>query len=462
MEKLLKDFHVLESKIGPIAFHGPSAKLFELPADVAAAVAALENGERCVDDLPGSERERLNQILDSAVSESCAPRVNMLGESTNLTGFYLFVSQECNLACTYCYGDGGEYRKGKMVMDQRTADNFIDKFITTGNRGYLINFFGGEPLLNLPLIQHIIDRCREKTEPHGIRMAFNMTSNGTVWNEKIADFVAKNIDTVTVSLDGPKDINDAQRPALGGFSPYEKTLRTIAGLREQDTRYTIRTIMTKNSAGRLKEIYAHNIGLAGKGGVGLSTVDVDEKHALGLSDSEHSALVDEIVAINSESLRTLAESDHPQFNEYTGELCKLLFGRQYRPRPCNAGQTVLAVAADGDLYPCHRFVGYEDFRLGNVNDEQPLDNKHIALRDAFKETPVDKNPHCGECWARHLCGGSCYVISHLREGDVFKPPASYCHLKKTAYGRLLGEVAEIMADPARKPRFVDNVKSYFQ
>lgn len=256
MEKLLKDFHVLESKIGPIAFHGPSAKLFELPADVAAAVAALE--------------------------------------------------------------------------------------------------IGGEPLLNLPLIQHIIDRCREKTEPHGIRMAFNMTSNGTVWNEKIADFVAKNIDTVTVSLDGPKDINDAQRPALGGFSPYEKTLRTIAG------------------------------------------------------------------------------------------------------------QTVLAVAADGDLYPCHRFVGYEDFRLGNVNDEQPLDNKHIALRDAFKETPVDKNPHCGECWARHLCGGSCYVISHLREGDVFKPPASYCHLKKTAYGRLLGEVAEIMADPARKPRFVDNVKSYFQ
>jgi uncharacterized protein len=201
--------------------------------------------------------------------------------------------------------------------------------------------------------------------------------------------------------------------------------------------------------------------LAGKGGVGLSTVDVDDHHALGLTDHEHRALIDEIVEINSESMRSLADSDNPQFNEYTGELCKLLFGRQYRPRPCNAGQTTLAVAADGELYPCHRFVGYQEFCVGNVNDDQPLNANYTELCRSFKETPVDKNPHCSHCWAHHLCGGSCYVISHLREGDVFKPPARHCHLKRTAYDRLLSEFAEIMADPARKDRFVDNVKSNF-
>jgi len=461
MDTLLKEFHVLGTRIGPVGFHGPSAKFFELSPDIAATVLSLEKDEQSWYALPPMERERIALALQAALPDEPDSRTNLLGESSRLTGFYLFVSQECNLACSYCYGDGGEYRKGKMIMDERTADNFIDKFITDQNPGYLINFFGGEPLLNLPLIQKIIDRVRAKTEPLGIRTVFNMTTNGTVWSSKIADFVGKNIDTLTVSLDGPKDINDAQRPACGNFSAYDKTVRTIGDLKEQGSRYTIRTIMTKNSFGRLKEIYSHNSELAGKGGVGLSTVDVGDDHALGLTDHEHWGLVEEIVEINSESLRSLADSANPQFNEYTSELCKLLFGRQYRPRPCNAGQTVLAVAADGELYPCHRFVGYQEFCVGNVNDDQPLNANYSELCRSFKETSVDKNPHCSGCWLQHLCGGSCYVISHLREGDVFKPPARYCHLKKTVYDRLLSEFAEIMADPARKTRFVDNVTSYF-
>ncbi|MFZ2405272.1 MAG: SPASM domain-containing protein [Methylobacter sp.] len=461
MENLLNEFHVLDTKIGPVGFHGPSAKLFELPLDIATTFSALETGNRLLGDLSTLEQEHLTQTLLSALPTESGSRTNMLGDSSRLTNFYLFVSQECNLACSYCYGDGGEYRKGKMVMDEHTADNFIDKFITEHNPGYLINFFGGEPLLNLPLMQRIIDRCKAKTEPHGIKMAFNMTTNGTVWNDKIAAFIASNIDTLTVSLDGPKDINDAQRPGLGNFSPYDKTLRTIGELQQQGSRYTIRTIMTKNSYGRLKEIYLHNSALAGKGGVGLSTVDVADSHELGLTDAEHHILVDQIAEINLDSLRSLADSDVPQFNEYTGELCKLLLGRQFRPRPCNAGQTTLAVAADGDIYPCHRFVGYQEFCLGNVNDEQALNDSFAKLNQTLKDTPVDKNPHCSGCWARQLCGGNCYVISHLREGDIFKPPQRFCHLKRTVYDRLLSEFAEIMADPARKDRFVDNVRSYF-
>ncbi|EIC31399.1 radical SAM/SPASM domain-containing protein [Methylomicrobium album] len=457
MKNLLKEFHILNTKIGPVGFHGPSAKLFELQPDIASSVSALKKGDQSFDALPCFERERLEQTLRVALSEGLGTRTNILGESESLTGFYLFVSQECNLACTYCYGDGGEYRKGKMMMDQRTADNFIDKFITDRNPGYLINFFGGEPLLNLPLMQRIIDRCKAKTEPYGIRMVFNMTTNGTVWNEKIANFVAANLDTVTVSLDGPKDINDSQRPGLGSFSPYDKTVRTIDELRQSEVRYTVRTIMTKNSFGRLKEIYRHNSALAGKGGVGLSSVDVADGHALGLTDAEHRALVDEIAEINSDNLHSLADSDHPQFNEYTGDLCQLLLGRQFRPRPCNASQTVLAIAADGDIYPCHRFVGYQAFCVGNVNDDQPLNDRHTELRQSFKAMPVDKNPQCSHCWAQHLCGGSCYVISHLREGDIFKPPARYCYLKQTVYERLLTEFAEIMADPQRKQRLIDNV-----
>ena len=188
MDKLLKEFHVLGTRIGPVGFHGPSAKLFELSPDIAATVLSLEKDEQSWYALLPMERERIALALQAALPDEPDSRTNVLGDRSRLTGFYLFVSQECNLACSYCYGDGGEYRKSKMVMDERTADNFIDKFITDQNPGYLINFFGGEPLLNLPLMQKIIDRCRAKTEPHGIKMVFNMTTNGTVWSEQNCRF----------------------------------------------------------------------------------------------------------------------------------------------------------------------------------------------------------------------------------------------------------------------------------
>jgi len=141
MEKLLKEFHVLGTRIGPVGFHGPSAKFFELSPDIAATVLSLEKDEQSWYALPPMERERIALALQAALPDEPDSRTNLLGESSRLTGFYLFVSQECNLACSYCYGDGGEYRKGKMIMDERTADNFIDKFITDRNPGYLLNFF---------------------------------------------------------------------------------------------------------------------------------------------------------------------------------------------------------------------------------------------------------------------------------------------------------------------------------
>lgn len=141
MEKLLKEFHVLDTRIGPVAFHGPSAKFFELPPDIAAAVSSLEKGQQSLHTLSPMDRERIAQTLQASLPDELGSRTNLLGESSRLTGFYLFVSQECNLACSYCYGDGGEYRKSKMVMDERTADNFIDKFITDQNPRLPDQFF---------------------------------------------------------------------------------------------------------------------------------------------------------------------------------------------------------------------------------------------------------------------------------------------------------------------------------
>lgn len=452
-----KDFHVLDTALGPVVFHAPSYRLFQVDEETAERVGAAGS-------MTGEEAESLQKTLIGKIDgQAFRLKTSLLGDHAQLNGFYLFVSQECNLACTYCYGDGGEYRKSKMNMDETTARNFVDKFLTGESPTYVVNFFGGEPFLNFSLMQKVVAYAKEKGKERGFKVSFKVTTNGTVWSERIKKFVDEEIDNLTVSLDGPKDINDAQRPPLGHFSSYQKTLNTINELKAiKDKRYTIRTILTKKSCEKLDEVYRHNSALVAPGGVGMTIADVDENNPLALSDADYRTVYDSVIRRNSESLRSLAQSDAPSFNEYTYQLCELLLFRKYRPNPCNAGRTVIAVAADGDIYPCHRFVGYNEFRVGNVNDDPPLHADYFNVTQSFKDTSVDANEHCSRCWARYLCGGNCYVISWLREGDVFKPPARECHSRRRVYDRLLAEFAEIMADPEEKARFMANVTAFYQ
>lgn len=463
MNGIIKDFHVLQTKGGAVAFHAPSFRFFQLEEPVADVVSRVEQQGSASAGLDPGELEMARSVLSTSIPQGMQLKDNLLGKQDKISGFYLFVSQKCNLACSYCYGDGGEYRKSKMVMDETTADNFIDKFITGDSPSYMINFFGGEPFLNFPLMKKVVSECKRKAAERGFSVVFNVTTNGTVWTDAIRRFVADEIGTVTVSLDGPKDINDRQRLAKGSFSPFDKTVKTINDLDEiKPHRYLVRTILTKNSHRRVADIHKYNSALAKTGEVGLSTADVESGTDIALSDEEHQSLVNELIQLNSESLRSILNDSGWKLNEYTSGFCEQIFFKKYRADPCNAGRTVVAIAADGDIYPCHRFVGYEDFRVGNVNDDSPLNGTYGRIRTSFAETPVDANAWCKDCWARYLCGGSCYTISYLREGDVFKPPARYCRLKKTVYDSLLSEFVGIMADPEKKGVFMTNMERLFR
>lgn len=464
MNAINKDFHLLATELGPVVFHSPSYRLFQVDEETSGRVNALKHPAGVYQSINDEEMLSLQTtLLGQTDRQPFRLKTSLLGEHSQLNGFYLFVSQECNLACTYCYGDGGEYRKSKRNMDETTARNFVDKFLTGDSPTYSVNFFGGEPFLNFNLMQKVVAYAKEKGAERGFTVSFKVTTNGTVWSDRIKKFVDEEIDNLTVSLDGPQEINDAQRPPLGNYSSYQKTIGTIDELKAiKDKRYTIRTILTKQSCEQLDEVYSHNSALVSPGGVGMTIVDVDDDNPLALSDDDYRKVTDGIIRKNTESLKSLAESNTPTFNEYTYQLCELLLFRKYRPNPCNAGRTVIAIAADGDIYPCHRFVGYDQFRVGNVNDEQPLNDDYFQVTKTFKETSVDANEHCSGCWARYLCGGNCYVISWLREGDVFKPPQRDCESRKRIYEKLLAEFTEIMADPERKDRFVQNVTTFYK
>lgn len=458
-KEFIKDFHVLPTSKGYVVFHSLSYRFFEVDEDTGKVLLSLEMNREKENNISAIDVKKAKDLLLKEVGEnSFSLKNNALGEREGLAGFYLFVSQDCNLKCSYCYGDGGDYRKGKMLMDEATARNFLERFIDGRQRQYVVNLFGGEPLLNFSLIKKFVLEAKAKARSMGFKINFNITTNGTIWNSEIRDFIKDHITNITVSLDGPKEINDIQRIPMGDFSPHDRTLETLKELRRiKENNYVIRTIVTKNSFNKVGEVYRYNIPLA-SGGLGVTPVDVDPSHPLALTEEEHRVMVEGIVKKNTENLFIFSTEDAPQFYGYTFDLFELMFFKKYRPRPCNAGKTVVAVAADGELYPCHRFVGYKEFAVGNVNNREPLNGNYQQILGEFKRATVDSMERCNLCWARYMCGGCCYTISYLREGNVAIPWREYCYLKEKSYHALLSDFIGIMTDPTKKERFVTNVK----
>lgn len=454
MSVLTRDFHLLPTSNGPVVYHAPSHRFFGVEADIAEALRSLEAG------VPHDGAEEAETLLLATVDSSAAPPPkSVLGERPELSIFYLFVSQDCNLDCLYCYGDGGVYQKRRMKMDDGVADAFIDNFLTGRSKRYMINFFGGEPLMNLPQMERVIERTRAKAAELGVEVTFNINTNGTMWNDRIRELLTDAIDNITVSLDGPKPLHDSQRLPTASFSPHDRTVRMLGHLREMpDKNVLVRTVITKNTCDKVEEIYTYNQSLS-PGSVGLTTGDVAPENPVAMTAEDHAAMTAGIVATNVANLCSFATDDAPQFYDYTYDLFEMLFFRKRRPRPCNAGGALAAVSADGDIYPCHRFVGYDEFKVGNVRDESPLNERFRDTFDHFRRATVDTMDPCSSCWARYLCGGCCYVTSWLREGDTTKPPATYCHLKKSVYHSLLATFSEIMGDPPRKAKMLANVKN---
>lgn len=139
-KEFVKDFHVLFTSKSPVIFHSPTHRFFEVDEKSARVISSLETSEGqgvSVEDVEDAKNLLLKEVKESTPQF----KQNIMGNRPELTIFYLFVSQNCNLNCRYCYGDGGDYQKGRMLMTEEVANNFMNKFITGESNGYMINFF---------------------------------------------------------------------------------------------------------------------------------------------------------------------------------------------------------------------------------------------------------------------------------------------------------------------------------
>lgn len=334
----------------------------------------------------------------------------------------LLVSQQCNLACTYCYANGGEYNApGRMSFD--TAKKAVDSlFQNSGpNEDLSVTFFGGEPLIEYLTIKKVIGYAQQLAAGSGKRVSFSITTNGLMLDSaKIAFFRDNSVD-VMVSVDGDRETHDRQRPLKNGGGSSDLIFPKLAELLEAMPASPARATIVNGARSpsevkkSLHELGFRHTGLSVASGTLFDDVNigvVNSQDMASLLENEAIHMLELIKQRDAESLATFDSS----ISSYVADF---LNGERSH-YPCGAGRQMLAVSADGDLFPCHRFVGVSKYRVGNLDDDNP-----VSL-PVFDSSPIESSTQCSSCFAKYLCGGACYHDNVTSTGSLMQPNPNFC------------------------------------
>lgn len=383
------------------------------------------------------DEDTLNQVCDDILSlkEEGLLYSQELDEERLLAQFHrdtgikalcLHVAHDCNLACEYCFASKGDYATQRSLMSYEVACKALEFLAQNSGtrRNIEVDFFGGEPLLNFGVIKRVVDYGRELEKSTNKIFHFTVTTNGTILNQEILDFINENMDNIVISLDGRKCINDAMRPDRGNHGTYDKIVsnaRKIVESRE-GKQYYIRGTFTANNLDFGKDVF-HIANLGFK--------EVSVEPVVGSGEPFH--LTMEHVPTILEEYEKLAR-DYLEYIKDGKELNYYHFNINLYDGPCihrrivacGAGYEYLAVSPEGDIYPCHQFVGQPEFVMGNVFSG--IENKDLASQ--FKDCNIFTKEECRSCWAKYFCSGGCHANAFFSNKDINIPNEIACIMQK--------------------------------
>ena len=327
----------------------------------------------------------------------------------------LHIAHDCNLACRYCFAEEGEYHGRRALMSFEVGKKALDFLVAnSGSRRNLeVDFFGGEPLMNWEVVKQLVEYGRSIEEANNKKFRFTLTTNGVLLNDEILDFVNKEMGNIVLSTDGRKEVHDRMRPFRNGKGSYDLIMpkfKKAAESRNQ-TNYYVRGTFTHYNLDFSKDV----LSLADEGfkQISVEPVVASPEDAYALRTEDLPQIFEEYDKLAVEMIKREKEGRGFNFFHFmidlTGGPCvyKRLSG-------CGSGTEYLAVTPWGDLYPCHQFVGNEDFLLGNVDDG--IVKKNIC--EEFKQCNVYSKPKCRDCFAKLFCSGGCAANSYNFHGNI--------------------------------------------
>ena len=336
----------------------------------------------------------------------------------------LHVSHDCNLRCQSCFASTGDFGTGhRMTMDVETAKKAIDFVIqrSGSRRNIEVDFFGGEPLMAMDTVKATVDYARSLEEKHGKNFRFTITTNGVLLNEENIAYINREMSNAVLSLDGRPEVNDKMRKTISGTGSYDVILPKFQKLVEGrgDKDYYLRGTFTRYN----RDFSADVMHIADQGFQNVSVEPV-----VGSPDCDYTFREEDLPGILAEYEKLAEQLLHrPDVNFFHFNVdlsqgpCVIK-----RLRGCGAGCEYVAITPEGDIYPCHQFVGNEEYKLGNLYE----DTFNMDLSHRFGELNVYTRPDCQQCWARFYCSGGCSASNLLVNGDIKIPNRFGCDMQR--------------------------------
>ena len=364
-------------------------------------------------------------LFSEDVYESAVDK--FMERETVVKAMCLHIAHACNLGCKYCFAGKGEYCGPAALMSYQVGKDALDYLVKhSGNRHNLeVDFFGGEPLMNWDVVKDLVAYGRSIEKEHNKRFRFTLTTNGTLLNDDILEFANKEMSNLVLSIDGRKEVHDNMRPFRDGRSSYDEILpkyKKAAESRDQMNYYVRGTYTHFNT-----DFAADVLHLADEGfqQISVEPVVAQPEEPYALTEEDIPVLLEQYDILADEMLKRRKEGRGFNFFHFMIDLeggpCvyKRLSG-------CGAGCEYVSVTPWGDIYPCHQFVGQEDYKLGSIYDG--IQKKDLQKK--FHDCNVYSKPDCSNCFARYYCSGGCMANSQHFTGDIYGAYKVGCELQR--------------------------------
>jgi uncharacterized protein len=410
------NLHRFDTAFGPHVFVADGSRIYGIDRALAREIDRVSGD-------PAAERDLLARYGLLGAKPAIGPEP--LAEPP-VRSLSLAIAQKCNLACSYCYAQGGAFGGEAKAMPWTIAKAAVCRLLDAAAPGDHVSlaFLGGEPMANRGVLRQATEYAAEEAAHRGIGISFAITTNGTLLRDDDAAFFSWYRFAVTVSLDGIGAVHDSLRPFKDGRASYARVierLRLLLAARPRLQVFVRATITPRNL-----DLRATLDGLIAQGvdSVGFSPMlaGPDAKAALGAQDLD--LLLKQMIDCGREfERRILVGRDYPFANMHSA-MWEIHRGT-HRPYPCGAGAGYFGVSADGGLFACHRFVDDPAGGMGSLPDGVD----HRARRRWLESRFVDRQEPCRGCWARYLCGGGCHheVIHRGRPAcDLVRGWLHYC------------------------------------
>lgn len=434
-------FHAFQAAGHEFVYLAPSGAIFEVSPAAAAALQQVENGDAQLPDLlqgmgaggfsEADSLEAIEELLACGAFEKeargpAAPEPPPA--DFPLQTLVLNLTNQCNLSCQYCYEYGADKvatPAGKpKFIDFDTARDSVDFLLkqSAGRKQVHITFFGGETLMNFPLLKRVVEYATQTAGLAGRTVDFSLTTNATLLTPAIIEFLSDNRVGVTVSIDGPKELNDKMRVFPNGRGSYDIIAPRVRELiRHHRTRPITARVTLTSQVTDIVAIYRHLKDEIGFHEIGFAPATTAPNRLYTIGDRGMDHVLDQFGVLANEYLEHALRGEAHGFSNVTDTLAELHKGVN-KSHPCGAGLGLVGVGPSGDIAPCHRFVDSDQHALGHISTG--MDQAKQA--DFLRRGHVQNKYECQTCWARPLCAGGCHHEAFVRYGDTGHPNLHYC------------------------------------